>query len=207
MKKINLGSGPVSVKGWTNYDWGLLPFLGKYRISSIFVFLKLLSKEYDWKWPKIEMVDIRNKLPDEDFSVDYIYCSHVLEHFEKFETKEILIECHRVLKRKGVLRIVLPDLKKLIVNYKDADNFSREFFGFDKDLYNGILGRLKRIFIRGHQWMYDTDSIKKLLKECGFKKIKVYSYRRGTIPQLKNLDIAQHEKLSLYLEASDNLDK
>ena len=90
MVKINLGSGPVSAKGWKNYDWGLLPILGKYRLTSIFIKIGILPKTYDWQWPKIELVDIREGLPDSDKSVDYIYCSHVLEHFEKNEALSIL---------------------------------------------------------------------------------------------------------------------
>jgi len=202
MKKLNLGSGPNSARGWINYDWGLLPFLGKFKLTSILVKLGLLDKSYDWKWPKIELVDIRAKLPDDDKSVDYIYCSHVLEHFEKEAAINILKECKRVLKDKGIIRIVLPDLNKIIKNYEGADKFNREYFGFDKDLYVGFLGKIKRLFIRGHQWMYDTNSAKQLLKEAGFKNIKSCSFRKGSVPNLESLDIEQHRKISLYLEAS-----
>ncbi len=202
MKKLNLGSGPNSARGWINYDWGLLPFLGKFKLTSILVKLGLLDKSYDWKWPKIELVDIRARLPDDDKSVDYIYCSHVLEHFEKEAAINILKECKRVLKDKGIIRIVLPDLNKIIKNYEGADKFNREYFGFDKDLYVGFLGKIKRLFIRGHQWMYDTNSAKQLLKEAGFKNIKSCSFRKGSVPNLESLDIEQHRKISLYLEAS-----
>jgi len=205
MRKINLGSGPASANGWTNYDWGLLPILGKYRLTSILIRLGLLPKDYDWKWPKIELVDIKGKLADKDNSVDYIYCSHVLEHFEKDEARNILKECRRVLKDKGIIRIVLPDLKKIINNYSGADTFNREYFGFDKDLYIGFLGKFKRIFIRGHQWMYDVNSAKKLLIEVGFMEVTVCSFRKGQVPNLEKLDLEQHRKISLYLEAGNRL--
>jgi len=97
---------------------------------------------------------------------------------------------------------VLPDLNKIIKNYEGADKFNREYFGFDKDLYVGFLGKIKRLFIRGHQWMYDTNSAKQLLKEAGFKNIKSCSFRKGSVPNLESLDIEQHRKISLYLEAS-----
>lgn len=205
MKKLNLGSGPNSARGWINYDWGLLPFLGKFGLTKIFVKLGLLDKSYDWKWPEITLVDIKDELPDENESVNFIYCSHVLEHFEKEEARDILIECRRVLKDKGIIRIVLPDLNKIIKNYTNAEQFNREFFGFDKDLYVGFLGKIKKLFIRGHQWMYDVASAKKLLKEAGFKEIKRCSFRRGEVPDLKKLDLKQHQKISLYLEAGNRL--
>jgi len=201
MVKINLGSGPVSAPGWKNYDWGLLPILGKYRLTSIFIRGGLLPKTYDSKWPKIDLVDIRKILPDEDGSVDYIYCSHVLEHFEKNEAINILKECNRVLKNRGVIRIVLPDLTKIIRYYENSDKFNREYFGFDKDLYVGILGKIKRLFIRGHEWMYDVNSAKEMLKLSGFENIQVCSFRKGQVPNLEVLDIMAHRKIGLYLEA------
>lgn len=203
MRKLNLGSGPNSAKGWINYDWGLMPLIGKFKLTSILVKLGLLDKSYDWKWPKIILVNIKNELPDEDESVDYIYCSHVLEHFEKSKARDILRECKRVLKDKGIIRIVLPDLKKIIDNYSDADSFNREYLGFDKDLYVGPLGKLKRLFIRGHQWMYDVNLAKKLLSDSGFTKIKVCSFRKGVVLDLEKLDLEQHQKISLYLEAGN----
>lgn len=198
--KINLGSGPNSAKGWTNYDWGLLPFLGKYRLLSIFVKLNLLPKSYDCKWPEIKLVDIRGEFPEENNSVEYIYCSNVLEHFNKNEMINILKECKRVLKKNGTIRLVLPDLKKLISNYKSADTFNREYLGFDKDLYVGIMGKIKVFFIRGHQWMYDTKSFKTVLEEIGFKDIKELHIREGSVPNLDVLDLEVHKKLCFYYE-------
>lgn len=203
MRKINLGSGPASAKGWINYDWGLLPIIGKYRLSSIFIRLGLLTKEYDWRWPKLELVNIKNKLPDKDRSVDYIYCSNVLEHFEKSEALDILNDCRRVLKSNGLIRIVVPDLKKLMKSYKGSESFNREYFGFDKDLYVGFIGKIKRFFIRGHEWMYDRESGINLLKASGFKKIKVCSFRRGECPNINILDLEMHRSLGLYIEASN----
>lgn len=200
MMKINLGSGPASAKGWINYDWGLLPFMGKYKLTSLLVKLGFLDKAYDWKWPKITFVDLKGELPDDDHTVDYIYCSNVLEHFEKYETIKILEECKRVLKKGGMIRVVLPDLKKLIENYTTADNFNREYYGFDKDLYFGFLGRLKSFFIRGHQWMYDKDSFKVILKGVGFSEIREQKFRIGKVPDLDKLDLEMHKRLCFYYE-------
>lgn len=200
MRKLNLGSGPNSVKGWINYDWGLLPFLGKFGLTTILIKFGLLDKSYDWKWPEIKFVDLRGELPDGDNSVDYIYCSNVLEHFEKYESTAILKECWKVLKKGGMIRVVLPDLNKLIENYTTADNFNLEYFGYNKDQYNGFIGRFKRLFIRGHQWMYDKNSFKALLKEVGFLNINEQKFRTGEVPNLDKLDLEMHKKLCFYYE-------
>lgn len=205
MRKLNLGSGLNSALGWINYDWGLLPLIGKFRLTSILVNLHLLDKSYNWKWPKISLVNIKDELPDENNSVDYIYCSHVLEHFEKEEAIKILRECKRVLKDKGIIRIVLPNLSKIIESYDSADIFNREYFGFDKDLYVGISGKIKRLFIRSHQWMYDKKTAIEILKIAGFTKINICSFNKGKTPDIEKLDLKQHHKISLYLEAENIL--
>jgi len=197
IKKLNLGSGPTGINGWINFDWGVLPVLSKMPlVRSIFVKLGLLSRNYDAVWPTIKLVDIRKDLPLENKSIDYIYCSHVLEHFEKFEVIKIVKECKRVLKKNGLIRIVLPDLQKLIKEYKNADEFCREFYGYEKDVKSW-----SQMFIRGHEWMYDTKSFVKLLDEIGFKNCKVVKIKTGEMPDIDKLDLDVHEKLSMYIEA------
>lgn len=193
--KLNLGCGPSGIDGWLNFDWGVLPFLSKFLvIRKWLVRFNILSSNYDVAWPQIKLVDIIKGLPLDDKLVDYIYCSHVLEHFEKYETMSILYDCQRVLKKNGVMRIVLPDLKKIVTSYKNADVFNKVFFGYDKDKKN-----IFNYFIRGHQWMYDTKSIGLLLKPI-FSKVEVKKFGVGTVPDLDKLDLKEHKDHSLYIE-------
>src|SRR3990167_10543436 len=90
--KLNLGSGPTGINGWINYDSGVLPMLSKVpAIRHLICSFGLLPKNYDVVWPEIQLVDIRNKFPLEDSSVDYIFCSQVLEHFDKYEADNIFL--------------------------------------------------------------------------------------------------------------------
>lgn len=194
--KLNLGCGPTGVSGWINYDWGVLPLLSKATwVRNVLVRIGLLDNNYVAKWPEIELVDIRKGIPQEDGSVNYIYCSHVMEHFEKLETVDLLKECYRVMKKGGVMRIVLPDLLKLIDNYVDSDQFCREFYGYKKDDK-----KWSNLFIRGHQWMYDKKTFRKILVGTGFKNIKLYVRSKGKVPDIDKLDLGVHEKLSFYYE-------
>ena len=196
--KVNLGCGPSGIKGWINYDWGILPLLSKMPWARLILDkIRLLPNDYLVNWAPLKLVDIRKKLPLSDESVDYIYCSHVLEHLEKWETRNILKECMRVLRRDGVLRVVLPDLKKMVKLYSSADIFCREFYGFNKD--QKIWSRR---FIRAHQWMYDDKSIFEEVKKAGFNDIKIVSGGQGKTPDLEKLDLKIHQNLSLYLEAT-----
>lgn len=208
MIKINLGCGPIGAKGWTNFDYGILPLLGKLRLTNLIVKVGLLDKSYKVKWPDFRYFDIRHQLPYGDKSVKFIYCSHVLEHFEKWEALKILKECYRVLRSDGVVRIVVPDVEKITKMYmdnRDAEVFSKYIWGFD----NGGTTRswfdaVKRLFIRGHQWSYDKKSMTKLLKTAGFNNVLVKSFGRGQTPNLDLLDYSGHRAESLYLEASKN---
>ncbi|MFA6007713.1 MAG: methyltransferase domain-containing protein [Candidatus Shapirobacteria bacterium] len=204
MKKINIGSGPISAKGWINYDWGLLPFLGKYRLTSIFVKAVFLPKSYDWKWPCLELVDIRSEWPVPDSTVDFVFCSQVLEHFNLDEGEEIIKQVFRVLKNGGKLRLSIPDLKKISEFYLEEGKVSETneiLWGYKKQEYRGILGKIKLFFVRGHKWFYDKRSIEELLKNNGFTKIKFFERTKGSVPDLDKLELKEHEKTSLYLEA------
>lgn len=92
MKMLNLGCGNRYHEDWINLD---------FKSNSKFV----------------QEFDLHKKLPYEDNSVDVIYSSHMLEHFSKCEAPKFLHECYRVLKPKGVMRVVVPDLEQLMRNY------------------------------------------------------------------------------------------
>lgn len=201
MVKLNLGSGSAGIDSWLNYDWGILPWVNKMPFfRDLLVSFGILPIEYKVKWPKLKLVDIRRKLPNSDNSVNYIYCSHVLEHFEKYETESILRECFRILKHKGMIRIVLPDLKIFIENYKfgDASTFCNNFFGWYKD---STKRNFFKFAIRDHKWMYDSRSFEKLLVEAGFSDIKLKKFREGEVPDIKILDQEYCQDHSFYVEA------
>ena len=123
MVKVNLGSGPIGTPDWINLDWGILPILSKLPwLTYVLVKLRLLPVEYQKPWPSNPRLhDCRKRLPFTDQSVDYIYTSHFLEHLHRYQALELLKECKRVLKRKGILRIAVPDLEVLTKKY--LENF------------------------------------------------------------------------------------
>lgn len=207
---LNIGCGPSGLKkGWLNYDWGILPFLSKFkRMRRLIVGLGLLSGEYQVNWPPIKLVDIRRRFPLKDGTVQFIYCSHILEHFDRWQALKILKECRRVLRKGGVIRIVIPDIEKMYQIYQQTAKragrkLCRLWWGFNKDGQPGsIILRWERVFIRGHQWNYDRKELKILLQEAGFSKMKKVGFQQGKVPDLKKLDLKIHKDHSLYLEAT-----
>ena len=67
--------------------------------------------------PEVRQYDLRRGLPYVDGSFDALYHSHVLEHLSPDDARQMLLECRRVLRVGGVLRVVVPDLEGIARAY------------------------------------------------------------------------------------------
>ena len=68
----------------------------------------------------IEIWDAKNGIPAKNKSVDFIYHSHMLEHLNEEDGKNLIRECFRVLKPHGVLRVAVPDLEVICKEFVNA---------------------------------------------------------------------------------------
>ena len=98
--KLHLGSGGSYLRGWVNIDNFEYENNDTSRTDS----------KYDVK------MDIRD-LDVEDESVDEIMLIHVMEHFVRWESINLIKQFHRKLKPGGLLIIEMPDLDKCIEWY------------------------------------------------------------------------------------------
>jgi FkbM family methyltransferase len=64
--------------------------------------------------------DLRQGVPLPDASCDAVYSSHTIEHFDRAGARRFLMECRRVLKPGGILRLVAPDLEGLARSYLEC---------------------------------------------------------------------------------------
>ncbi len=64
--------------------------------------------------------DLTQGLPFADAEFDAVYSSHFLEHLSRADGAAFLRECHRVLRPRGVIRVVVPDLEGLTRAYIEA---------------------------------------------------------------------------------------
>jgi predicted SAM-dependent methyltransferase len=94
MKYLNLGCGAhySSSAEWTNLDF----------VSS---------------GPGVIAHNLLKGVPFKNETFDFVYHSHVLEHFSKEDGEKLIEECFRVLKPGGTLRIAIPDLEQIAKNY------------------------------------------------------------------------------------------
>lgn len=93
----NFGSGAFFHKRWVNFD-----FPG---VSSYY---QALQGKKGVDFQAIDLCIENLRLPFLDNSVSLIYCSHTLEHIEETRAKDFIKECHRILKKNGIMRLVIP---------------------------------------------------------------------------------------------------
>ena len=112
--------------------------------------------------------DVRNKLPWNDNEIDYITHHHLLEHLTDEEGQAFLKECNRILKPDGVMRLSVPNPKRLANLYSNdnlrvLNNESDEVKNakYDVDAFWNLL-------TSGHKTLYDEDKLFAVLKHNGF---------------------------------------
>ena len=210
--RVNIGCGNTPHEGWVNFDNS--PAI-KLANSPILYFLakllKLLSKEQiknvEWnKKNKIIFADAAKKLPLSNNSVECIYSSHMVEHLSRKQVLIFLREASRILKSDGILRIAVPDLQIVANKYfaeGDADSFMEEIL-VEAPPINSLKEKLILLITgyRHHQWMYDGKSITLLLKNAGFKNVRVLAKGETLIKNSNGLDLYERCESSVYVEGT-----
>ena len=211
MLRINIGCSESPTEDWLNFDcsFGL-------RFSKFYFLIKFLYKlnlitqwQYRvasfYKKNNIRYANAAKKIPLEDNSVEVVYSSHMIEHLTKSEAKSFLKQSYRVLNKGGIIRLAVPDLRRKAQEYLedgDADKFVYETHMW----YPEITSLFQKIYIfltspRHHLWMYDFNSMSKLLKECGFNNIVSLEPSETTIPNPGKLNLKERSWDSFYVEA------
>jgi predicted SAM-dependent methyltransferase len=216
--KLNLGCSTHYLSDWVNIDNDFNARLAKIpKLRYLLFKLGILPKRfYEIEWEKhvknVRIRNLRKELPFPNESVDYIFSSHMLEHLYKDDAARLLAECYRVLKKGGLICIVVPDLQFLAERYLEniaegtqdmkttpSDEFL-EMLSFCQGQRTGLVHTVvSYMFGSPHRWMWDQISLTKLLTSSGFIDVQKKSYKEGEMPDIDYLDNrATH---SLYMEA------
>lgn len=167
---LNLGCGSQVLDGWINVDYALGARLMKLPLFRV-VNRKLKLFDLDWN-EKILLHNLANKFPWPDSSADIVYSSHTLEHFSKEDGLRFLSECHRVLSKNGLIRIIVPDLRCIVDDYLEGKIFAVDFVEKLGVLYERSDSKLKQRFAPfiqfPHKCMYDNSSLVETLNNIGF---------------------------------------
>lgn len=119
--------------------------------------------------PGVEHIGSVFPLPFNDKSFDLVYSSHVLEHFHRKDTLDVLIEWVRVLKDDGILRISVPSFEKIIKIYELSDSI---------ESVTGPLMGGQTYETNFHYNVFDEKYLKKLMEGAGLIAIHKWDYRR-----------------------------
>lgn len=233
---LNLGCGwkTSDRPGVVNIDWSITLRIRTNPIFRLFVPLLLKGERLEHFRGLSKNILVHNLakgIPFPDGSADYAYHSHVLEHIDREIAALFIRETFRVLKKGGILRIVVPDMENNCRNYlADIDRCEtggpeviaqhdatlepileqavrREAGGTSRQgpirrrIENLILGDARQ---RGetHQWMYDRFNLEHLLRSCGFTQIHRQKFNTSAIPDWSAYKLDQNEKGGEYKPGS-----
>lgn len=170
-QKLNLGCGNQVLPDWINVDYALGAKL--YKLP-LFPWLNSQLKLFNLEWhPDIFLWDLRQKFPWENNSIDVVYSSHTLEHFNKQQGLHFLKECYRILQPGGIMRIIVPDLNPIVQRYLKqeitADNFVDLLeVSYDNSHENLIKKIIAPLIKFPHKCMYDTNTLLRIMSVVGF---------------------------------------
>jgi SAM-dependent methyltransferase len=209
--KVNVGCGISPTPGWLNFDNSFSVRIA--RFPAVFTVLRgmglLNAKSAELaemgQSGRVRFANAAAGIPCATGSVAAVYSSHMIEHLDRCEARAFLTEVKRVLRPGGVVRIVAPDLSRLVSDYVasgDADGFVAGIhMGLDRPA--GLRGWVKWTVVgpRHHLWMYDGESLTRLLRETGFADAAVFPPGSTGIPDPGLLDLREREAESVYVEA------
>ena len=179
---VNIGSGPYGKPNWVNLDLYNQPHLTL-------------------------RADTRRQLPLADESCIGIHVEHFLEHLNPTDERmPFLRECRRCLQPDGVLRVITPDAHLYIKSYLNPECELLNQVGCCDDRHKAKfrtrMEALNYVFIQEgeHFGGYDAETLKHVLKEANFSRVRRTEWRDGDFPG-GCIDRMEHRPYSLYFEA------
>jgi predicted SAM-dependent methyltransferase len=170
VRKLQIGAGGNDPAGWLNTD---------IEPSGHEVYL-----------------DATARYPFPDGSFQYIFSEHMIEHVPWEAGIAMLKECYRVLAAGGKVRIVTPNLAKfvrLLTSSEDPETLrfiiaKRRLHGWPDTPVNGAYIFNRQVREWGHQFLYDSATIRKSLELAGFKQITEHRAGEMTDPVFQEVE-------------------
>lgn len=146
--------------------------------------------------------DLSRPLPFPDGAMDFIHSEDLLEHLEPDAGRTLLVECFRVLRPGGVMRLLTPDLEHLVT---DVYLYPRARHLAWSDAYLGAPTPCEALNAHcrmggEHRFIYDFGHLARALESIGFR-VRRTAWNRSRHPCLRYLDLRDFG-LNLFLEAT-----
>jgi predicted SAM-dependent methyltransferase len=177
--KISLGSGGVRFDGWIHIDG-------------------------DPQWQPDVCMDLREPLPFDDGTADFMQSEDFIGQLTLEEAEAFFRECHRVLKSGGVLRLLTPDLQRLLSMYVAGDLRLRDLWEREVGipLRTRTLGEVVNLAMTfaGHRFFYDEATLRAVMEPLGFALARV-GCNESAYPALRGLDLRTPDNaISMYFD-------
>jgi predicted SAM-dependent methyltransferase len=171
---LHLGSGAYHIEGWINVD--------------------LIQDRPD------VVADLTRTLPFASESADYIHTEDFIEHVELEHGRAFLRECFRVLRPRGVMRLLTPDLDALVRRvYLDRERRHIAWCANSFGTTSAAEALNMHMRMNGdHRFIYDDELLAREMKAAGFRVRRV-RYNRSPEPFLRFLDVRDFG-LNLFFE-------
>jgi SAM-dependent methyltransferase len=202
---LNLACGTRMDWSWNNLDFSPYARIRRHERFARFLYrIGLMSHQRRARLqnvdPQIIRWNLRKGIPFSSETFDVVYHSHFLEHIDRESGAAFLGECYRVLRVGGILRVVVPDLRWLVLRYTEAlhalesgdlsrsEAHERAIYDlFDQMVRTEVSGVMEQTtWVRTleqrirpdaasagelHRWMYDKHSLGRLLTRIGFRDV------------------------------------
>jgi predicted SAM-dependent methyltransferase len=178
VKKIQIGCGKNLLEGWLNTDLN--------------------------NTDTVAYLDAGEPFPMEAETFDFIYSEHLFEHLNVEQQINMLNEGYRILKKGGIMRIAMPNLKFLYNIYVnpstpahiDYVNHSVSSYPCLKSVFESVHNKEEHYiyvinnFFKawGHQMIHDFSSIEKLALQCNYKVVRQCKVGESQVSFLQNIE-------------------
>jgi predicted SAM-dependent methyltransferase len=173
---VHLGCGDHRLDGWVNVD--LLP-----------------SGATD------VLANFEGSLPFRSDSLHFLHSEDLLEHLSREGGIGFLTECFRVLRPGGTMRLLTPDLRRLVKKvYEQREALHLAWC--DRELQASGPCEALNMHLRmngEHRFVYDQEHLVKTLSRIGFS-VRGVRFNESRHPELRYLDL-RHFGLNVFVEA------
>jgi len=161
-----------------------------------FVLDNWFNTDLDPRTPGVYYLDATQPLPFPDDSFDYIFSEHMIEHVPFRAGTNLLIECRRVLRPSGVVRIATPNLRNILALVSTCDAGTETYLTWAVQTFNlpaepfpkatVVVNNLFRSW--GHQFLYDPETMRRAMEEAGLRDIIEQPVGISAHPSLRRLE-------------------
>jgi predicted SAM-dependent methyltransferase len=175
VRRLHWGCGENVVPGWINADRHVRPGVAIAR-------------------------DIREGLPLESGSIDYIVSIHALQDLPYFDVVPALAELRRLLVPGGVVRLGLPDMDRAIAAYLRDD---RDYFYVPDSDSATTAGKMivQLTWYGDSRIMFTYDFAREMLLKADFRAVTRCAYRETVSPFAEIVALDNRERETLFIEA------